>query len=398
MIEAPAGSEVPFVEPEEHEVAGNYRAHLELLPYETFMIREGIPVSRGYGVYDVRDLDLAPWPRLGGRGAFIALEGASEKLGLYVLELGPGEASLPERHLYEEYFYVVEGYGTTETWDPSDGAATKSTFEWGPHSLFSIPRNGSHRLLNASSSRALFIGATNAPRICNAIGDLDWIFASDFGAELGELAPDIEAFKPRLDFLTAPHGRAMWKTRVVPDLAGIPLPRDGQRAPGHRRVELSASGRMYTFINNYPVGRYSRAHYHPSGAVLICVTGKGYTFNWTRDSGPTPWRDKKADSVERVDYVPGGLVAAAPGGGEWFHQHFGTGREPLRQLVISALHQEELTEAGRPDAKPTSINLPLEEGGHTIPYSGEDPYIREEFNRSLEADGLKSDMPSDVYS
>jgi hypothetical protein len=43
--------------------------------YERWLQQEGLPVARGYSVADVRALELAPWPRRGGRGAYIQLDG-----------------------------------------------------------------------------------------------------------------------------------------------------------------------------------------------------------------------------------------------------------------------------------------------------------------------------------
>ena len=47
---------------------------------------------------------------------------------------------------------------------------------------------------------------------------------------------------------------------------------------------------MGGFVGEYPSGRYSKAHYHASGAVLVCLTGKGYTFNWPVGFGRGPGR------------------------------------------------------------------------------------------------------------
>src|SRR5205814_1326054 len=43
--------------------------------YERFMEKEGVPVVDGYGVSDVRNLQLKPWKRLGCQGAYLQLRG-----------------------------------------------------------------------------------------------------------------------------------------------------------------------------------------------------------------------------------------------------------------------------------------------------------------------------------
>jgi hypothetical protein len=143
---------------------------------------------------------------------------------------------------------------------------------------------------------------------------------------------------PKADLEKDPvRKRAAIRSNLFPDVVNCDLPLDNQRAPviagssryGNGFIQDVTTG---GFVAQYPTGRYSKAHYHQSGAVLVCLCGEGYTFNWPVELGPTPWTDGHGDKVNRVDYVPGGLVAAAPGGGGWFHQHFGVGAEPLRIL------------------------------------------------------------------
>ena len=84
------------------------------MPYDNFMIEEGIPVYRDFGVHKVQNLALKPWKRMGGNGAFIQLYGTEGLWGSYVVEV-PGAGALNvERHMYEEQYLVVEGRGSTE--------------------------------------------------------------------------------------------------------------------------------------------------------------------------------------------------------------------------------------------------------------------------------------------
>ena len=116
-------------------------------PYDTFMEAQGIPVVRDFGVRKVQDLPLRPWPRMGGRGAFIQLFGTEGLWGMYVVEV-PGSGALNvERHMYEEQYLVVEGRGSTEVWQEG---GTKTAFEWQRGSLFAIPLNAYHRIINVA--------------------------------------------------------------------------------------------------------------------------------------------------------------------------------------------------------------------------------------------------------
>ena len=106
--------------------------------------------------------------------AYIQLHGTEGKWGSYVVEV-PGAGALnPEKHMYEEVYLVVEGRGSTEVW--LEGDNKRHVFEWQKGSLFSIPVNAMHRIVNASSSPALLLGGTTAPNLMNLINNTDAIF------------------------------------------------------------------------------------------------------------------------------------------------------------------------------------------------------------------------------
>ena len=70
--------------------------------YDIYMDEQNIPVIEGWNVRDVRSIDLKPWRRLGGKGAFIQLYGQEYITGMYVVEIPPGGALNIEQHMYEE--------------------------------------------------------------------------------------------------------------------------------------------------------------------------------------------------------------------------------------------------------------------------------------------------------
>ena len=76
-------------QPNEQQRAGRVRWKRQPTPYERFMEEEGIPVVRGIGLNDVRELPLSPWTRLGGRGSYIQLDGTEGVWGMYVVEIPP---------------------------------------------------------------------------------------------------------------------------------------------------------------------------------------------------------------------------------------------------------------------------------------------------------------------
>jgi quercetin dioxygenase-like cupin family protein len=365
--------------------------------YERFMAEEGIPIFRGIGVRDTRELTLGDWARREARGSFLFLDGLEGSKGMYVLEVPPAGATAPEKHLYHEFLIVVEGRGTTETWIEGE-SDSRHHFEWQPGSFFRIPPNVHYRLVNAQNKRALFIVANNAPGMFNLYRDRDFIFKNDYRFPQFYGGKGFYDHESRI-VATPYNKRAAVRANFFPDIVGCELPLDNQRAPGYRRITPMWHGfenEQTGFIAQYPVGRYSMAHYHESGAVLVCLAGEGYTYNWPRQYGFTPWKDGNASVVRVLDYVAGGLVAAAPGGGDWFHQHFGVGRYPLRLCNLW----------GGPNAKPdeylnketgVSALATTREGGQTIDYRDEDPYVRRHFEARLAEVGLNSQMPPEVY-
>ena len=395
-------TKLEFREPSGDQPAGRitYRPSKSL--YERYMEEEGIPIFRGIGVQDTRELPLGRWERLGGRGTFLYLSGCEDVKGMFVVEVPARGALNPEKHVYDEFFLVIEGRGTTEVW--RDGSGKKQVFEWQPGTLFMAPINAYHRLVNATSGPALLLAANNAPPVMNIFQSRSFVFENpydfseryDLGEDFFKVSTDVEADEIR--------GRAAIRSNVFPDIVNCELPLDNQRAPGYRRMQPYYHGFVRAastggFIAQYPSGRYSKAHYHQSGAVLVCLGGSGYTFNWPVSLGPRPWEAGKGEQVKLQEYGPGGLVAAAPGGGNWFHQHFSVGKDPLRVINYwggptgrwsGEIPDEEGAHAGE-EVKSGNI-FGINQGGRTILYEEEDPYIRRYYEQRLKQEGVELTM------
>jgi len=161
---------------------------------------------------------------------------------------------------------------------------------------------------------------------------------------------------------------------------------------------LMAGNRFYQFIGQYETGRYSKAHKHHSTAVLICLKGRGYTYTWHESLGPAPWRDGAAEKVLRQDYEYGGIVSAAPMAGDWFHQHFGIGKDGLRVLAWHGPNNHPALKAGRPGEAMRDVwAVDLNKGGNAIPYHMEDLALRREYEDTLAREGLISRMEPRFY-
>jgi hypothetical protein len=161
---------------------------------------------------------------------------------------------------------------------------------------------------------------------------------------------------------------------------------------------MMAGNRFYQFIGQYESGRYSKAHKHASAAVLICLKGSGYSYTWPEALGGRPWRDGKGDMVKRQDYEYGGCVSAAPMSGDWFHQHFGVAKDGLRVLAWHGPNTHPALKAGNPGEQMKDYwAIDINKGGNAIPYHLEDPFLRQEYERTLARAGMVSRMKPSFY-
>lgn len=367
------------------------------MPYDQFMEAEGVPVYRDIGCRTVLDLPMKPWKRLGGRGSYIQLYGTEGLWGMYVVEVPAGGALNIERHIYEKVVLVIEGRGSTEVWQ--GGQDKRQTFEWQRGSLFSIPLNANHRFVNATNAPAILLCGTSAPNVMNLYDNPHFVFNCPYNfAE--RYAGGEDFFKPNEDILPDPvRGLAMRRTNFVPDVITTELPLDNRRSPGYRRMEPHMAGnRFYLWVGQHETGRYSKAHKHASAAVLICLKGKGYTYTWPEALGMRPWEAGTSQGVRRQDYEFGGMVSAAPMSGDWFHQHFGVSKDPLRLTAWFGPNNSRARKPGVPGEALTDRGaIDIRQGGDAIPYDEEDPFLRKEFEATLAEQGATSRMSESLY-
>lgn len=367
-----------------------------LTPYDRFMEAQDIPIHRDIGVRRIQELPLKPWKLVGGNASFIQLHGTEGLWGMQVVEVPPGGALNVQRHMWEDIVYVVEGRGSTEVWQTDE--RRKQVFEWSIGSLFAIPLNAQHRIVNATNDRALLLVGTTAPNIINLVHNTDFVFNCDF-AFTDQFDEQDDYYQPKDDLEPDPvRGLAMRRTNLIPDLVNCELPLDNRRSPGYRRIEPHmASENHYMFCGQHETGRYSKAHKHASGAVLVCISGQGFTHTWPGILGPKPWQDGHESEVKVQEYEPVGMVSAAPMSGDWYHQHFGTGSDPLRLLALFGPNDSH-RRGGRPGAEAKDISsINVKEGGSAIEYVDEDPHVRAGFEERLARNGVQSRMTAEVY-
>ncbi len=365
--------------------------------YEVFIDEQTIPIYRGLGMYDVRQLPLARWQWMGGQGSFIELDGQAGYFGMYAIEVPAGGVLNSERHMYEEEFLVIEGHGSTEAW--REGSPKKQSFEWQPGTLFAVPLNVWHRLVNATSSPALVLVATSAPSVMELFPSRSYIFDNCYEF-LDRYDESEDYFKPRDEIEASEErgrGWATLRTNLMPDIMHCYVPRAEGHSPGFRRVSprLVGNTSFPNFIAEYRSGRYGQAHAHEAGRVLVCLRGKGYSLNWPLRLGKRPWEAGKGDLVNRQDYIPGGMVTAAPGSGDWFHQHFSTGKDAFRQLAFR--HPFKFQEPPGEERELPDGTTFLGPGRHVVSYPEEDPQVRKMYQEALDKEGAEFMMPEFIY-
>ena len=358
-----------------NESIGNKRMGID--PYLDWVKAEGVPVVNDYAIY-LFDVETKMWPRFGMKGAACHCEGRGDFASMFLFELPPGGASTPQRHLYEEVIYVLEGTGSTQV-EFADG--TKRSFEWGPRSLFSVPINARHRHFNGSGqSRALFVTTTDMPLIMNVFRNDKFIFDTPF--EFSERIGKSEYYAGGGDLIMLRPGNHTWETNFVPDLDKIELTKWDERGAGSSIILfVLADGTMHAHISEMPTGTYKKGHRHGSGAHVMIVSGTGYSLFW--------WDDPQ--DFKRLEWRHG--MVFPPVERQW-HQHFNTGTNPARYLATSiGSIRYPLTARKRRSTGTTTegakiaVATSAKEGGDQIEYEDQDPRIHPIFIEELRRNG-----------
>src|SRR2546423_1792685 len=120
-------------------------------PYDYWMEAQDCPIYRGFYIEDLRSLELGDWKLRHMKTGFVQLMGMEVINELRVSELAPGETTEPWKFGLDEIVYVLEVVGTTTVW--SEAGGPKRSFEWGPRSMFFLPRHHMHQFTNMQGEK-----------------------------------------------------------------------------------------------------------------------------------------------------------------------------------------------------------------------------------------------------
>jgi hypothetical protein len=346
--------------------------------YQEWLKAEGLPVAAGLAI-DCTKVETKPWPRLGARAAALHLDGRGDFCNMLLYELGPGKSTLPQRHLFEEVIYVVEGAGNTQLTLPS---GDRHSFEWGANSLFSIPLNAGYRHFNGSGSeRALLVSTTNLPMMLNLFHNERFIFDNNFNFDERIGKKEYFAGEGKLNLVR--QGNDTWETNFVPDLETIELPDFSDRgAGGGCLIFLLADSSMHAHVSEMPSGTYKKAHRHIAGYHVMCIAGSGFSLMWYEG-------DRE---FVRIDWKPGVVF---PPANQQFHQHFTTSAKPARYLATGfGSLRYPFTLARRQEilGDKVAFATSTKDGGDQIEYQDQDPRIHPLWLAELAKHGLTSKM------
>jgi mannose-6-phosphate isomerase-like protein (cupin superfamily) len=328
--------------------------------YEAWQKSEGVPIVSGFYVEDLNELEVKPWARKGGKGAFVNLEGTGGVNDTHVVEIEPGGTSTPERHLYEEMVYILSGRGSTSIWYDE---AHKQTFEWRTGSLFAIPLNANYQHFNASGLQpARYMAVTNAPTVMRLFHNSDFIFNTPY-AFTDRYSGDSNYFSGEGKL----YKRRIWETNFVADTHNMQLHEWKERGGGGTNVMLElAQNTMGAHISQFQIGTYKKAHRHGPGAHVIILDGVGFSLLW---------QEGDAD-YKKCDWKPNSVVVPPE---NWFHQHFNTGPQPARYLALR-FSGIKFRPMNRPDGRTTEgADVSVKLGGWQIEYEDEDFRIHQIF-------------------
>jgi mannose-6-phosphate isomerase-like protein (cupin superfamily) len=340
--------------------------------YQQWLDAEGVLVHKKFYFPAIKEIELGPWERKGGKGAVIHIDNRHMPNDCHVVEINPGGKSQPEHHMYETNFYIVSGRGATTIWTDEKN---KHTFEWKEGSLFVVPLNAWYQHFNGSGDQpARYLCTTNAPPMMRLFRDNDFIFNNDHMFK-DRYAGEEDAFSGSGKL----YNKRVWESNFIPNAPDMALYGWKERGAGGINAMLSmGQNNMGNHISEFPIGTYKKAHRHGPGAHLVLLSGdSGYSLIWTKDD--------RSDMI-KCDWQVGTMVIVPSDG--TYHQHFNSGTKRARYMALRS------GDGGfnDPAAPWKGADASITEGGWQIEYTDEEREIHEIFEAELAKKGSQCNM------
>ncbi|HEY3118577.1 MAG TPA: ethanolamine ammonia lyase-activating protein [Chloroflexota bacterium] len=342
-------------------------------PYQIWQKEEGLPINKGAFVQSLHKLDVADWPRMGQKGAFVNLAGQEHDDG-YVLEIAPGGQTEVQHHLFEATVCVISGRGATTLWHP--GATEKQTIEWQRGTVFAPPLNCYYQHFNLDGQRPARLWAmTNAPMVINLFRSPDLVFNCPYEPR--------DRYNMEEDYFTARGekiARSQWRTNYIADVRTFELDHSPTRgANSYLTSFVMSNNSMAVHIAEWSSGTYLKAHRHNVGAHLLHLEGKGYSLLW--------YEGQEKDLV-KVDWEEGTVFSPRE---MEFHQHFNTGPGISRHIAFRL---------GDLDIRVEKLGFGYDfwQELQGIPYECEDPSIYETYEAECKKNGAVPTLPRPDYT
>ena len=354
--------------------------------YSKFLEQENVPVYGGWEA-DVYAIQLAPWKRQGEgiRGAYVVLDGAGGLIDNSVMEIPVGGQTNPEHHLFEEQIIVMRGEGEAHFWQNDENK--KSTIRFKRGSVFAPPLNTWHQFINTGNEPILLVNETDLPLKIDLFHNAEFMFNSQFQFT-DRYSGQTDYFDPENSktYNSTPKHHSLSIVNMVRDAWTWRLFHAGQGFGDIDRHILMSNNVMPTHIEQFPIGTYERAHSHGPGAAIVLLKGNGYSLLWHADNTISPWKNGKGDQVHRVDWREG-IIFVPPQ--RWFHQHFNTGKDATRFIMLGSRPGNELY-------KMTAKEIFMKDGAggsYMVMFHEQDPYVSELFKEELAKQGTRLRMP-----
>lgn len=341
--------------------------------YERWIESLGVPIHREYYIQDIRTVEVGPWEERECNAAVIVLEGNKDFMETRITEIPPGSNLRPTKCSFDDIIYCASGMGLTTIW-AGDGAK-KHSFEWGPRSVFFVPRNYTYTIANMQGHQPARLFHYNYLPMAMSITP-----NPDFFWDNPALEPDVDIFADDSVYSQAKltegagRSRARWVAAFFPDLMAWDKTSASESfAPGAGTLAYCfpnvTSLRMGGHV--FESGTYKRAHYHGEGAVIVIPGGEGMSCMW-------PVAPPGADDMV-IAHWHEGTVFGPPN--LWYHLHANVGAGPARYITLHPARHIE------PSYR-----------GSSLAHADEPPIIRQTFEAELAKRGLKSKMLPEMYT